>query len=111
MIMFVLDDPDCLDAILDAWAGLGVSGATIMESTGFFRHHIQHIPMRYAYGETSSNESGNLTLFVIVENESIAQVCLKAVEKIVGNLDDPDTGVFAAWPLALTKGIPSRVSG
>ena len=108
MILLVLDDPVYLDQILDAWSNIGVSGATIIESTGLFRRHKKHIPMRYAYGETSAEEKGNITLFVIVKDEVVSQQCLEAVEKIVGNLDDPNTGVFAAWPLAVTKGVPFR---
>ena len=34
MVMFILDDPDRLDAVLDAWAKIGVSGTTIVESAG-----------------------------------------------------------------------------
>jgi nitrogen regulatory protein P-II 1 len=111
MLMLVLDDITFLDQILEAWSNLGVSGVTIVESNGLYRRHQKHIPMRYAYGETSETpleERGNSTLFAIVENEQMSQVCLKEVEKIVGDLDGPNTGVFAAWPLATVKGVPSR---
>jgi nitrogen regulatory protein PII len=109
MIMFVLDNPDFLDQILKAWAEHGITGATIVESTGAYRRSTRHIPMRYMYGDMSSVESGNITFFVIVEDQQKVQSCLEAIEKIVGNLDDPNTGVFAAGPLAVTRGIPSRI--
>ncbi len=35
----------------------------------------------------------------------MVEACLAATEKIVGDLDKPDTGVFSAWPLTFTKGI------
>jgi len=107
MIMFVLDDRSFLDQVLTAWSEVGVSGATIIESTGLYRHHVKHIPMRYTYGDSSSDEMGNITIFAIVENEALIQLCLQRVEKIVGNLDNPNTGIFSAWPLSITKGIPS----
>ncbi len=34
MIMFVLDEITHLDEILDAWTKIGISGATVVESTG-----------------------------------------------------------------------------
>ncbi len=108
MIMFVLDDSSHLDQILDSWSNLGVTGATIIESTGLYRHHLKRIPMRYIFGETSSEEKGNSTLFVIVENENMVHLCLNAIEQIEGDLDGANTGVFAAWPLIITKGIASR---
>jgi hypothetical protein len=107
MIMYVLDDTSSLDKILDAWSVLGVSGATIIESTGLYRRRRQHIPMRYSYGDSPSDETGNSTLFVVVQDEKMVHLCLKAIEDIMGNLDKPNTGVFTAWPLAITKGISS----
>lgn len=106
MILFVLDDNSYLTKILDAWSDLGVSGVTIIETTGLHRLRRKHIPMRYFYGDTQTQEKGNTTLFAIVDGEKKIELCLDAVEQIVGDLDDPNTGVFCAWPLSLTKGIP-----
>jgi len=106
MVMLVLDDNTQLDQVLEAWAKLGVSGVTILESTGLHRKRRKHIPMRYLYGDKSLEECGNSTLFVLVKQEALIGECLKAAEKIIGNLDEPNTGVFAAWPLTFSKGIP-----
>ncbi len=108
MIMLVLDDSDHLDAILESWSGLGVSGVTIVESSGMHRRLFKRIPMRYLYGSQTLEESGNLTLFVIVRKEKLIRECLKAAENIVGDLNQPNTGVFTAWPLLVTKGIPTE---
>ena len=108
MIMLVLDDPDKLDEILAAWAEIGVTGATITESTGMHRRARKHIPMRYSFEDTSLQEKGNYTLFVIVASEELVTKSLEAVEAIVGNLDDPNTGVFSAWPLAVVKGVSQK---
>lgn len=105
MIMFVLDNPDRLDQVLHAWMECEVSGATIIESTGAYRQLAKHVPMRYAYGENITQEVGNFTLFAVVENEKKIQDCLAAAEKVVGNLDDANTGVFTAWPLIVVKGL------
>ena len=105
MIMFVLDQSSYLDQILDAWSGIGVSGATIVESTGLYRRALKRIPMRYTYGEVPMQEKGNITLFVIVDSENMVSSCLAKVESIIGNLDQPNTGVFSAWPLTIQKGI------
>jgi len=106
MIMLVLDDNAKLDPVLEAWAKLGVSGVTILESSGLHRKRRKHIPMRYLYGDKSLEECGNSTLFVLVKQEALIQQCLAAAEKVIGSLDEPNTGVFAAWPLTFSKGIP-----
>lgn len=105
MIMFVLDDIKFTDAILESWSNIGVSGATIIESSGLHRHLKKVIPMRYVFESNDQIEKGNLTFFVIVESEILVNACLNAIESIVGNLDNPNTGVFSAWPLSIVKGI------
>ncbi|MBN1537366.1 MAG: hypothetical protein JW908_11585 [Anaerolineales bacterium] len=106
MLMFVLDDPGRLDALLEAWEKAGIQGATIIESTGIHRRRRQILPMRYMFQPTGNVEESHFTLFVIVENEAVVQACLQATENLVGNLNEPNTGVFAAWPLSVVKGVP-----
>jgi hypothetical protein len=108
MIMFVLDDPDLLDDILDAWYEVGISGVTIIESTGIHRRRGRMIPTRYVFPSSSNIEEGHYTLFAIVDDERCIGNCLAATEKVVGDLSRPSTGVFTAWPLTLTKGIPKE---
>lgn len=106
MIMLVLDDPGRLDSVLEAWDGAGIRGATIVESTGIHRRRKQIIPMRYVFPTTGMVEESHYILFAIVESNEVVQACLQATEQLVGNLDDPNTGVFAAWPLDFVKGLP-----
>jgi hypothetical protein len=108
MIMLVLDDPDQLGAVLEAWERVGIRGATIVESTGIHRLRRKNVSMRYLFQSSGLAEEGHLTLFVIVEGEALVQNCLKATEQIVTDLDGPNTGVFAAWPLAFVRGVPPR---
>jgi hypothetical protein len=106
MIMLVLDNPDLLDEVLKAWENIGIRGATILESTGIQRLRRKNIHMRYLFQTPHLIEEGHLTLFVIVEGEQMIKDCLKATEQIVTDLDAPNTGVFAAWPLAYVRGVP-----
>lgn len=112
MILFVLDDAAKLDKVLDAWEKIEIRGVTIFESTGINRHkgrkkaHIP-IPMRYVFQPAAdSEENGNLTLMTIVDNEETITSCIEVTETIVGPLDQPDTGVLAAWPLTNVRGVP-----
>jgi len=105
MIMFVLDDPDHLDAVLKTWEEVGIRGATIIESTGIHRRRRQILPMRYVFPSTRNVEESHYTLFAIVESDDVVQLCLQATEQLLGDLDEPNTGVFAAWPLVIVKGL------
>jgi nitrogen regulatory protein PII len=111
MIWFVLDNPDRLDEILDAWEKAGIRGVTIIESTGIQRLKRKMTPMRYVFQQSSAVEEGHYTLMAIVADEAAVQACLQATESLTGNLSQPDTGVFAAWPLTMVKGVPHPDSG
>lgn len=108
IIFFVLNSPEQLDDLLEAWEQVGIHGATIIESTGLHRQRSQSAPMRSpAFLPPSIPvEIGHKTLFVIVEDEQAVQACLEATERLIGDLTRPNTGVFAAWPLNVVKGFP-----
>jgi hypothetical protein len=105
MIFFVLDDPDRLDDLLTRWEAIGIRGVTVIESTGMHRLRRRHVAFRYIFG-AEQEEEGHLTLVTIVKDEATVQACLAATEALIGNLDDPNTGIFTAWPLSLVKGLP-----
>lgn len=112
MILFVLNDPEKLDIVLEAWELVGITGVTILESTGIQRRRSaqQRIPLRYRLGPMIPHETGHYTLIAIVSNITIVTKCLSATENLIGNLDLPDTGVFTAWPLDVVKGYPKNYS-
>ncbi len=62
VILYVLDDPDRLDEVLEAWRKVGVGGATIIESTGIYRQQTcrRHIPLRFGF-EHLTERMGSVT--------------------------------------------------
>jgi len=108
MILCVIDQPEHLNRILQAWRENGIAGVTILESTGLHRLSQQMpVPMRYAFGHASA-ERGNITLFTLVEQEGTIQHCLKITEGIVGDFNEPNTGIFVSWPVGFCKGVNSK---
>ncbi|MEA4812307.1 MAG: hypothetical protein VB108_07030 [Anaerolineaceae bacterium] len=104
MIFFVLDDPDLLMPVLDAWEKAGIRGATIIESTGLQRIKHKFVPMRFS-APFYTDEVSHQTLMAMVKDENLIQAALEASESVVGDLNQGRTGVFAAWPLSFTKGL------
>lgn len=107
MIFFVLNDPNRLDEVLAAWSAAGVGGATIVESTGYRRRLRQHVPMRYILPMPVFSEREQFTLFAIVPDWTVVEACLRATEELVGDLNEPNNGILAAWELPLVKGLSS----
>lgn len=107
-LLYVLDDPDKLDAVLDAWRSAGAGGVTIIESSGIYRRqlHGKHVPMRFGFERLMERaERGNYTLLTFVPDEATVQRCADAVEHVVGALSQPNTGILVAWPLTFERGL------
>jgi hypothetical protein len=113
MVLFVLDDPELLDDVLDAWDAIGVTGVTIMDSTGINRRRqarqVGTVFMAGINRLMSGDQESHYTLITIVKGQDVVQRCVTAVEKIVGDLDAPNSGVLAAWPLTYVKGVPEEL--
>lgn len=113
MVMLVIDNPRYLDAVLDAWEAQGVSGVTIIESTGINRRRrAQQVGKAFMAGMNrllGDDVENHYTLFVIVPGEASVQACLRAAEEILGDLNGPNSGVLAAWPLTTAKGVPLEI--
>jgi hypothetical protein len=106
MVMLILYNPDHVDDILKTWDSIGIRGATIMASTGIRRLRRKKLPKHCLLQIPGLIGEKNITLFVIAENKQKVEDCLHANQQIEPNLYGSDTGVFAAWPLALVLGVP-----
>ena len=103
IIMFVLNDSKKLDMILDGWNKIGVKGVTILDSIGAYRVR-KRIPGRFAFTTATADESSK-TLIAMVESEETVKNCLAETEHLIGDLSEPNTGIFTYWPVSEIKGI------
>ncbi|MEZ0395968.1 MAG: hypothetical protein ABWK53_06030 [Anaerolineales bacterium] len=116
MILFVLNDPDRLEEVLAAWEEAGVSGVTILPSTGLGRIRQKEglrddLPLLPSLEDFYHHEADiNHTLFTLVESEALAQKVLAATEAIVGSLDRPGNGILAVLPTVNIHGLIKRNS-
>lgn len=109
MLIMVLDDPSRLNEVLAGWEGAGVRGVTILESTGLHRVLLRHRPQAAYAGFSQifgAGRAGHNTLFAVVEDMATVESAAAAAEQIVGKLDDPNTGILFALPVARVWGLP-----
>lgn len=102
MMMLVLNDPEKLDDLLDAWHELGMRGATVLDSTGIYRRRPHLMGARYAFGFPpvgNMDERGHYTIFAVVADAEMVSRYHEAAVDVLGDLDEPNTGVMASWRL------------
>jgi nitrogen regulatory protein P-II 1 len=110
LILFILHDPEKLHALLDAWSEAGVSGATVFFSTGMGRIQ-QELPLRDDLPPIPSLEDFlpkvdrmSRTVFSVVDDDEIIEKVIDATQQVVGDLDDPDRGLFIVLPISRVYG-------
>lgn len=110
MLFLVLDDSARLNEVLAVWEQTGAPGITILESTGLHRVLTrQEASSAFAgFGALfGSGQTGHHTLFTIIPDLALAQTIITATEVILGNLNEPNTGIAFALPVAQTWGKPN----
>jgi hypothetical protein len=113
-VVLVLDDVNQGPEVIDAWDAAGVGGITIIESTGLARlrkmqGHRDDIPLMPSIRALfQTREEHHRTIFSIVEGEEMVNRLITATEAIVGELDEPNTGILFALPISHVAGVPRR---
>jgi nitrogen regulatory protein PII len=113
IVLLVLHDLDKVSQVLSAWEAIGVSGVTVIPSTGLgrirekftLREDMPLIPSLSDILSDPHEELTNRTIFSIVENEEFVDKIIEATENILGDMYVPRTGIIAVIPLARIHGL------
>jgi len=110
LVVFVLDNPDLCQDILDGWEKAGAKGITILESTGIGRIRQagirDNLPLMPSLSDLfRSIETHNRTLFSVVDDLETAHGLVEAAQCAVGGLEQPNTGLLFVMPLLEVYGM------
>ncbi len=111
LILFVLHDPEKLRALLDAWKEAGVSGATVLFSTGLGRLHRSGVlgddlPLMPSLEDFLPKvEHLSRTIFSLVDEDAVMERVIEATERVVGDLSQPDRGLLMVLPVSQVRGL------
>jgi nitrogen regulatory protein PII len=113
LVVMIVDDPDICPGILEAWDCLGVSGVTILESTGYGRMQrnafLDNIPLMPCLADfDQAREVPHRTLLSVVENEEIVEQMVEAAQKFTGDLNLANSGFLFALPVHKVYGLIRR---
>ncbi|MBN2548336.1 MAG: hypothetical protein JXB15_04195 [Anaerolineales bacterium] len=110
LVVLIVDNPDDCRPILDAWEEIGVSGVTILESTGLGRLRRiglrDDLPLIPSLEDIfSTDEVPHRTMLSVVNDQEMVDKMIMIVKDVIGNLDDPDTGFLFVVPVIQAMGL------
>ena|SRR5690554_3689126 len=115
LLVFVLNDEELLDDLLESFVHRGIKGATILDSMGMARaltssNSSNNIPI-FGSLKLMLNEgrTSNKTIFVALREEQL-ETCIQSIKQVVGSLDKPDSGILFTLPIDYIEGF-SKTEG
>ena len=109
LIVFVLNREELLDQVLEAYAEIGISGGTILDSEGMGRFLTYEVPLFAGFKEfMKGNKPYNKTIFSVVRDESLIPGLHRLLNEICGNLDNPGTGILFTLPVDWAAGLAEK---
>ena len=109
ILVLVLDNTDLEMDILQAWEEAGVPGVTVLDSQGSKRSDDagrDDLPLFVSLRSVlSGEESQNRTLFSVIDDDAVLEKAIQAAQSIVGDFQNPHTGILFAMPISRAWGI------
>lgn len=111
MIMLILNNPDQTQDLLDAWDKAGAPGVTVISSTGLGRIRArmglhEDVPLMPSLEDFFQQEENlHRTLIAIVRGQSMVDDIVHATESILGDLNQPHTGILVVLPVLEAYGL------
>lgn len=111
LVVVILPAAQACDAVVQAWAELGVTGVTILEGTGMLqtmRDHASRDDLPLMPSLRTVLESGEVqqrTLFTVVPDDFDLDALLARTEERVGDLESSDSGMLFVVPVTRVLGL------
>jgi len=111
LIVVIVTEMQVCHDMIRLWEELGVPGATILDSMG-----MRHLQQRHAHRDDlpfmpslrlmlEQEEYNHRTVFSVVPDEFDVDNLIRRTEDLVGNFEDPHTGLIFVMPVLQVRGL------
>lgn len=113
LLVLILNRVEGLDDILEGFAQMQLVGATILQSQGMARALFQSDKyeddsfLGSLIGLLDPEREKNKTVLTVLEDAQVP-IAVEVIEKVIGDLSKPDSGIVFTLPVDYIKGIPGK---
>ena len=94
LLVFILNKEEHLEEILETFLELNIKGATILDSVGMGSIMARDIPIFAGFKSLlQGSRPANKTILTVIP-ENLVDSAVKAIEQVVGSLEDPGNGLL-----------------
>lgn len=105
LLVLFLNKVEKLEEVLEGYVEVGVTGATVVDSVGMGHILCEEVPifagLRFMFAGAKPH---NKTIFSVINDEKEAEV-IRILKKILGDLNQPGTGIVFSLTLDRVEGL------
>jgi len=106
LLVCVINEPNKVDEILQAFLEIGVTGATVLDSQGMGTTLVEDVPIFAGFRNVLPGlGKSNKTIFSVIKDHATVERATAAIERICGSFATPSTGILFTIPLSSVKGL------
>ncbi|HDJ23346.1 MAG: hypothetical protein B5M54_03770 [Candidatus Aminicenantes bacterium 4484_214] len=109
LVVLILNKVEKLEEILEGFIEVGVSGATIIDSIGMGHVLAEEVPifagLRFMFAGARPH---NKTIISVIKEEKEKEV-INLIKKIIGDLNQPGTGIIFTLQLDQVEGLKPEI--
>ncbi|MEJ2720801.1 MAG: P-II family nitrogen regulator [bacterium] len=110
LLVFICNNPEKLEEVLEGYLEVGITGATIIDSLGMGHILATHVPIFAGFQSLFSGASAyNKTIFSVIEEPEKVDAAFDIIEEICGPLGSPGVGIAFTIPLEQVRGLMSEL--
>jgi len=106
LLIFVLNNEELLEEVMEAYIEAGITGSTILDSEGMGRFLSYEVPLFAKFKDfMKGNKPYNKTIFSVVYSNEVVQRAKELVDDIVGGLENTGAGIMFTLPVDWAVGL------
>lgn len=109
LLVCIINQEEKLEAILNGFWRLGVSGATVINSEGMGRLLGDEIPVFSGLQELmSQSRPTSRTILSVIQDPDLLDAAVNLVQELCGDMNAPSTGIVFTVPVSRVAGLRPR---
>lgn len=105
LLVLFLNKVEKLEEVLEGYVEIGITGATVLDSVGMGHILCEEVPifagLRFMFAGAKPH---NKTIISVIKDEK-EEEAFRVLEKILGDLNKPGTGIVFTFALDRVKGL------
>ncbi len=106
LLVFILNNEQYLEEVLEVYVEAGIGGATILDSEGMGRFLTHEVPLFAGFKDfMKGSKPCNKTILSVVKSQETVDELMKLLDEKIGGLNNPGTGIMFTVPVDWAAGL------